>query len=227
MNISMSEISSIFGISYSNVKSYSRGEKSLSLADAARLLTVPNPQFSANQFLLACGIDDLDLEDIPVVQRISSEYVKVKNSLLTQSGEQSLYLLSNRKVIRFFDECGKNFYKPAQYVDVKLALSSYFDIYNEYQFDPKTNILSLFPDEVMALLMRSMMKIRRLKNDDITEIPQRSSKAQHIRRDHPISLFIEVCWYEKHFRSGGIYLFTEIINAAYRNKKQDDELLIL
>ena len=202
-----------------NIDSF-RNYNDLTIKDFCRLSHISLPQYSEyktgrNRFL---SITD-------AVKLLAAFPGKLTvNKLLKMTGEQPLLIGKEFPKI-IFSENKKTDREETETVFINFITYTAYDLFTPIDAN---KILSPFlqpcnDDELflpmkntMICLMSNLMRIRKKKYSDFNS--PRRTVISHFQRSFLPVRFSDICGYERLFRSGGIYLLSEIMYLNERNK---------
>ena len=192
--LTVKEFCTVCQISRPQYSEYITGKnRHLLIKDAVRLLAAFPRKFTVSKLLRMSGGKQL---------KLSREFPKIVFSEKTQTENQETDTVFRKYIIR------TAFYQFAP-ADAICILASFLQPCNDEE-------IFLPMEDSMKFLMLNMKKIRKIRYSDCSS-PKNTVVSHFQRAVRPIR-FSDICEYERLFRSGGIYLLSEIMYLNEREK---------
>lgn len=192
--MTVKELCSLSQISQSQYSKYiNRKKEHLSISDAVRLLAAFPGKLTVSKLLRMTGGKQL---------KLSREFPRIVFSEKTQTENKETETVFRRFIIR----TAFNQFAPADAIKI---LASFLQSCNDEE-------IYLPMEDSMNFLMSNLKRIRKIRYSDCTS-PRNTVVSHFLRAVRPVR-FSDVCGYERLFRSGGIYLLSEIMFLNEREK---------
>ena len=192
--ISVNDFCHLSHICHSQYSKYINGRKPyLSIIDALRLLATFPKKLSVNKLLKMTGEKPL---------KLSNEFPGIMFSKNKQTDDTE----TEKVFMNFIAKTAYDLFAPD---DAICILSSFLQPYNDDEF-------FLPMKDTMITLMSNLMRIRKKKYSCFNS--PRNTVVSHFQRSSLPVRFSNICGYERLFRSGGIYLLSEILYLNERKK---------
>ena len=192
--MTVKELCSLSQISQSQYSKYiNRKKEHLSISDAVRLLATFPGKLTVSKLLRMTGGKQL---------KLSREFPRIVFSEKTQTENKETETVFRRFIIR----TAFNLFAPDDAISI---LASFLQPCSD-------DSIYLPMEDSMNFLMSNLKRIRKIRYSDCTS--PRNTVVSHFQRTvHPVR-FSDICGYERLFRSGGIYLLSELMYLNEREK---------
>ena len=192
--MTVKELCSLSHISQSQYSKYiNRKKEHLSISDAVRLLAAFPGKLSISKLLRMSGGKQL---------KLSREFPQIIFSGKTQTEKQETENVFRRFIIR----AAFNQFAPGDAINI---LASFLQPCSD-------DSIYLPMEDSMNFLMSNLKRIRKISYSDCTS--PRNTVVSHFQRAVRPVRFSDICGYERLFRSGGIYLLSELMYLNEREK---------
>ncbi len=192
--ITVKELCSMSQISLSQYSKYINGRKQyISITDAVRLLAAFHGKITVSKLLRMSGGKQL---------KLSGKFPGIIFSEKTQTDANE----TGRIFKLFVTKTAFDLFAPADAIRI---LASFLQPCSDEE-------IFLPMKDSMNCLMSNLKKIRKIRYSDCTS--PRRTVASHFQREMQPMRFSDICGYERMFRSGGIYLLSEIMYFNEREK---------